>query len=327
MNTENAIKSEVKSTRCDQEIVNMDPIKYDECFQASFIQLTFTNFLVAFLVFVRLGYTGSLRYLFLRTILDITIQIPMANMCGGNPSRSIEILWKIFDYSKLILYPMTTVYTVSLIANTSRLGKWKNVMIGITYFVWGILWLTGLSLETACTLGGNCQGPMQPPAQDSTPRKIMGAAYLVVFIFDTLWAGLSVLDYFDWKNMKVSGMGIVKTFVANRLFRVFLLNTISMVYYSINAAGGFATTKNIAGAHAYRLLDTYTNVNVTLYFVEFLIAKIELNLSAGGGSTMQGSKLSAEQKSEIRRASAAGKQALEAHQTTLNSTGSRASAS
>ncbi|KAJ3417069.1 hypothetical protein HDV05_006928 [Chytridiales sp. JEL 0842] len=117
---------------------------------------------------------------------------------------------------------------------------------------------------------------MQKPAQDSTPRRIMGAAYLIVFVFDTLWAGLSVLDYFDWNNMQVNGMGIVKIFVANRLFRVFTLNAVSLVYYSINTAGGFATTTNIAGAHSYRLLDTYTNVNVTLYFVEFLIAKIEL---------------------------------------------------
>ncbi|KAJ3409063.1 hypothetical protein HDV05_004595 [Chytridiales sp. JEL 0842] len=272
-----------------------EPSTYDKCFSDAFIHLNFTNVLVAVLVFVRLGYTGSLKYLFLRTILDITIQIPKANMCGGNPPISIEILWKVFDYSKLILYPMTTVYTVSLIANTSRLGKWKNVMIGITYFVWGTLWLTGLSLETACTLGGNCQGPMQPPAQDSTPRKIMGAAYLVVFIFDTLWALASVVDYFDWSKLEVKGLGIVKTFVANRLFRVFLLNVVSLIYYSINAAGGFSIVRTIAGAHSYRLLDTYTNVNLSLYFVEFLIAKIELKMSdssgdGSGGSTMSGLK-------------------------------------
>ncbi|KAJ3414634.1 hypothetical protein HDV05_006275 [Chytridiales sp. JEL 0842] len=271
----------------------MDPIEYDKCFSAAFIQLNFTNVLVAVVVLMRLGFKGSLRWLYYRAILDILIQIPMFINCGkiGSP-QTVEIFWKVFDFSKLVFFPMTTVYTISLIADRSQLGKYKTGMIVFTYIVWGALWLTGLTLESACTLGGNCKGPMQAAAQNSTPRQIMGAAYLVVFFLDTIFAALSVYDYFDWSKMEVNGMAIVKTFVSNRLFRVFALNAVSLIYYSINTAGGFATTTNIAGAHSYRLLDTYTNVNVTLYIVEFLIAKIELMSVAGQSGTQTGSKFS-----------------------------------
>ncbi|KAJ3185266.1 hypothetical protein HDU85_001316 [Gaertneriomyces sp. JEL0708] len=222
----------------------------------------------------------------------------VSSKCLQNSPYSIEVMWKTFDYTKFFFFPLTAVYTVSIIPSRSRVGAYKKHMILGTYFVWGVFWFTGLSLESQCTLGNRCDlvGP-------KTPRMLMGLGYLSVVVADTIFAALSVVELIDLRKMEVTGMGIVRTFLANRMFRVFVLNLVNMIFYILNSAQvGSDPNITIAGQYFYRLLDSYGNGMLTLYFVEYLVAKIEFNkgfapsahdTSSPANTNMKGTRLEA----------------------------------
>ncbi|KAI9000226.1 hypothetical protein BC832DRAFT_144721 [Gaertneriomyces semiglobifer] len=99
--------------------------EFDACFNGAWIQITFMNFLVAGLILVK----GSIKWLFLRAVIDIALQVPVINMCLQNSPYSIEVMWKTFDYAKFFFFPLTAVYTVIIIPTRSRVGAYKKHMI------------------------------------------------------------------------------------------------------------------------------------------------------------------------------------------------------
>ncbi|KAI9144613.1 hypothetical protein BKA69DRAFT_1036143 [Paraphysoderma sedebokerense] len=247
--------------------------EFDQCFNASFIQLTFANFIVALFIFSRIGRGRAINVLYLRALLDILIQIPMIYTCV-NPTDNygVSALWKTFDYLKTVLFPMTAMYTILLIPPQSKVGKYKKHMVIGTYFVWGIFWLTGLSLEARCDFEKVCDlvGP-------KVPRQLMGFAYLSIVLADTLFSITSILEYVETQS---TTSVIVQQFCKNKLFRVFCINLTGLVFYSIltygkmDVLGGGEET--IGGQYIYRLLDSYGNFMLTLYLVEYILSKMEL---------------------------------------------------
>ncbi|KAI9143115.1 hypothetical protein BKA69DRAFT_1064398 [Paraphysoderma sedebokerense] len=262
------------------ETVIVTAQSFDQCFNASWIQLTFTNFVVAAFIMSRIGRGKAIDILYLRSILDILIQIPIIYMCT-NPSnpRAIEALWKTFDYLKLLLFPLTAMYTIILIPDQSKMGKYKKQMVILTYFVWGLFWLLGLSLETDCIFSGRCD--LVPK---KVPRQLMGFAYFSIVFLDTLFSVASILEFVDFKNDNRSAM--IQSFCKNKLFRVFVINLSGLVFYSILTYGKMDNATNeedtIVGRYFLRLLDSYGNLMLRLYLVEFVLSKLEFTQAKDG---------------------------------------------
>ncbi|KAI9136733.1 hypothetical protein BKA69DRAFT_102975 [Paraphysoderma sedebokerense] len=247
--------------------------EFDKCFNASFIQLTFANFVVAMFIMSRVGFGKAINVLYIRSSIDILIQIPMAYMCI-NPTNTygVEAMWKTFDFLKTIIFPMTAMYTIILIPPQSKVGKYKKQMVFGTYFVWGVFWLTGLSLESRCAFEKVCDlvGP-------KVPRQLMGFAYFTVVFSDTLFSILSIMEYVE---RSANASVIIQQFCRNKLFRVFCINLSGLVFYSILTYGRMdansSDEETIGGRWILRLLDSYGNFMLTLYLVEFILSKLEL---------------------------------------------------